>query len=282
MFTTGSKYLYGSAALALVGAFFLALATSGHQIGMSSLTGAISAGYKGPVGDHFGYIVLVGYAGLAIIVGSVLNAVRDGDPESGAQFQGLETAAPVMPVRGSSHWPLVAAFGSAIAVLGLVYSAPLFILGVVVVGIAAIEWTIHSWADHATGDPAANRKARNRMVNPIEIPLFAIVGIALFVFALSRVLLALDKNLGAAVFGIVPAIAFVVAIILNARPKASRNLIAGLVVVGALIVLGGGVAGLVHGPKDVEHREAPVHLYKIKGQSMPAPIDARTAGEESR
>lgn len=282
MFTNGSKYLYGSAALALVGAFFLALATAGHKIGMASLTGAASLGYKGPVGDHYGYTILVAYAGLAIFVGSVLNAVRDGDPESGAQIQGLDAAVPVMPVRGTSYWPAVAAFGSGIAVLGLVYSAPLFILGLVVTGIAALEWTIHSWADHATGDPAANRKARNRMVNPIEIPLFAIIGIALFVFSLSRVLLALDKHLGAAVFGIVPAIAFVVAIALNARPKNSRNLIAVLAVVGAAIVLAAGIAGMVHGPKTVEHRKEAPHLYKIKGQSMPAPIDARTAGEASR
>ena len=132
MFTSGSKYLYGSAALALVGAFFLALATAGHKIGMSALTGALTGGYKGPVGDHFGYTVLVAYAGLALLLGAVLSAVRDGDPESGAQLQGLDAAVPVMPVRGSSHWPLVAAFGSAIAVLGLVYSSPLFILGVVV------------------------------------------------------------------------------------------------------------------------------------------------------
>ena len=282
MFTSGSKYLFGSAALALIGAFFLALSTAGHKIGMSSLTGALSAGYKGPVGDHFGYTLLVAYAGLALLLGAVLSAVRDGDPEAGAQIQGLESAAPVMPVRGSNHWPLVAAFGAAIALLGLVYSSPLFILGTVVIGIAGIEWTIHSWADHATGDPVANRKARNRMLNPIEIPLFAVLGIALFVFALSRALLALDKNLGAAVFGIVPLIAFVVAIILNARPKASRNVLAVLVVVGALIVLGGGIAGLVHGPKDVEHPKETPHIYKIKGRSMQAPFDARTTGEESR
>lgn len=282
MFTTGSKYLYGSAVLALIGAFFLAISTSGRSVGMSSLLGALTLGYKGAAGDHFGYTVLVAFAGLALFLGAILSAVRDGDPEAGAQLQGLESAAPVMPVRGSNHWPLVAAFGAAVALLGLVYSSPLFVLGAVMIGISALEWTIRSWADHATGDPAANRKARNRMVNPIEIPLFAIVGIALFVFALSRVILALDKSLGTAVFAIVPAIAFAVAIMLSARPKQSRNVIAVLMVVGALIVLGGGVAGLVHGPKDVEHRKETPHLYKIKGQSMQAPIDARSAGEESR
>ena len=221
MFTTGSKYLYGSAALALVGAFFLAhrhgRAQDRHVLAHRCPQRRLQGPGRRPLRLH---ACSSRYAGLALLLGAVLSAVRDGDPESGAQLQGLEAAAPVMPVRGSSHWPLVAAFGAAVAVLGLVYKlAALHPRRWSCTGIAAIEWTIHSWADHATGDPAANRKARNRMVNPIEIPLFAIVGIALFVFALSRVLLALDKDFGVAVFGIVPAIAFVVAIILNARPE---------------------------------------------------------------
>ena len=189
----------------------------------------------------------------------------------------------VQPVRGTNHWPLLAAFGSAVIVLGAVFDAQLFILGCIILGVAALEWTIHSWASHATGDPAANRKARNRMLNPIEIPLFAIVGIALFVLSLSRVLLALGKTPSAVIFGVVPLMAFLIAIGLNARPHHSRNVVAVLAVVGGLLILGGGIAGLVHGPKAVEHnkQEAP-HLYTVKGHSSALRLDLRTAGKESR
>ena len=167
--------------------------------------------------------------------------------------------------------------------LGAVFDAQLFILGCIILGVAALEWTIHSWASHATGDPAANRKARNRMLNPIEIPLFAIVGIGLFVLSLSRVLLALGKTPSAVIFGIVPLMAFLIAIGLNARPHHSRNVVAVLVVIGGLLILGGGIAGLVHGPKAVDHnkKEAP-HLYKVKGDSSALRLDLRTAGKESR
>jgi hypothetical protein len=283
MITTGSKYLYGSALLALVGAFFLAISTSGHAIGMSTLLGAISLGYKGPVGNHFAYAVLVAYAGMSLFVGGVLTAVRDGDPEAGAQIQGLAEPAAVLPVRGVNHWPLIAAFGVAVALLGVIFEPVLFILGAVLVTIAAFEWMIYSWAEDATGDATANRKVRNRLLNPIEIPLFAIMGIALFVFAFSRVLLALDKVPGAIIFGIVPLIAFVVVILLNSKPTQSKNVIAVLVVLGGILILASGVAGLVHGRQDVEHEQESPHEYTIKGQHSSAPrLDIRIAGEESR
>lgn len=271
MITAGSKYLYGSAVLALLGAFLLALATSGHSIGMSSLTGAVSFGYKGGVGAHFGYTLLVAYAGLALFLGGVLSVVRDADPEVGAALLGLDEPAPVMPPRGVSYWPIVAAFGAALTMVGLIFDSALFALGLVLVGIAAIEWTIGTWADQATGDHATNRHLRSRLLGPIEVPLAAILGIAVFVFALSRVLLAFPKVPGAVIFGVVPAVAFLVAILLNSKPQWTRGLITVVVVVGALVVLGGGIFGLVRGSEHIEKETPSQHLYKIKGVSS-APL----------
>ena len=271
MITAGSKYLYASAAFALLGAFFLALATSGHSIGMSSLTGAASAGYKGGIGAHFGYTMLVAYAGLALFLGGVLSVVRDADPEAGARLLGLDAPAPVMPPRGVSYSPIIAAFGAALVIVGLIFDSALFAFGLVVVGIAAIEWTISTWSAQATGDHATNRRIRSRLLGPIEVPLTAILGIAVFVFALSRVLLAFPKVPTVVIFGAVPAAAFVVAIILNSKPQLTRTLITAVVIVGALIVLGGGIFGLVRGSEHFEKDTPSEHLYKIKGASL-API----------
>lgn len=271
MIPSGSKYLYGSALLALIGAFFLALATAGHKIGMSSLTGAVTLGYKGPVGDHFGYTVLVAYAGAAFFVGAILTASRDGDPEAGAQLIGLEQPAQVIAPRGASYWPVLASFGVGVTVLGVVFDSYLFVFGSAIVGISALEWTIHAWADGASGDPLVNRKARNRLLNPIEIPLMAIVGIGLFIVAVSRVLLAVDKTAGVIIFGLVPTVVFVVAIILNSRPKAAKNVVASLAVFGAAVILIGGIIGGIHGARTPEEKKPDVHKYKLKGQSM-APL----------
>ncbi len=277
--------MFGSAVLALLGAFFVAIATVGQNIGMDELVGPISVGYKGPVGDHFAYAVLLAYAAAAILIGSVLSLTRDGDPEEGAAVQGLAAPAAVLPPRGTNHWPIVGAFGAAMVVLGLTYSPALFILGLVTAGISAIQWTVYAWSDHATADPFANRKVRHELTYPLDFPLFAILSIALFVFAVSRVLLAFPHGVDTAVFGAIPAVAFVVAIILSFRPKLSRNLIAVLAVVGVAIILALGIWGMVKGPKHVEKDENTPHPYQLEMPShgaAGAPIAVQIADKELR
>ena len=285
MLTTGSKFMFGSAVLALLGAFFVAIATVGQSIGMNELVGPISVGYKGPVGNHFAYAILLAYAASAILIGSVLSLTRDGDPEEGARFQGLSAPAAVLPPRGTNHWPIVGAFGAGMVVLGLTYSPALFILGLATAAISAIQWTVYAWSDHATADPFANRKVRHELTYPLDFPLFAILSIALFVFAVSRVLLAFPHGVDTAVFGAIPAVAFVVAIILSFRPKLSRNLIAVLAVVGVAIILALGIWGMVKGPKHVDKDENTPHLYQLEKPfegAAGAPITVQIAEKEIR
>jgi hypothetical protein len=284
MLTTGSKFMFGSAVLALVGAFFVAIATVGQNIGMDELTGPITIGYKGAVGNHFAYAVLLAYAAVAILIGAVLSVTRDGDPDVGARYQGLSAPVAVLPPRGTNHWTLVGAFGAGMVVLGLAYNPALFVLGLVTAGISAMQWAIYAWSDHATADPFANRRVRHELTYPLDFPLFAILSIALFVFAVSRVLLAFPHGVDTAVFGAIPAVAFVVAIILSQRPKVSHNLIAALTVVGAAIVLTLGIWGMVQGPKHVEKDENTPHLYDIRGAShgaAGAPISVQVTGKEN-
>ncbi len=282
MLTTGSKLMFGSAALALVGAFFVAIATAGQSIGMDELVGPISIGYKGPVGSHFAYAILLAYAGAALLLGSVFSITRDGDPEVGARHQGLEGPVAVLPPRGTNHWPLIGAFGAGLVTLGLASTQELVILGLVIVGVATIQWSIYAWSDHATADPFANRKVRHELAYPLDFPMFALVSIALFVFAMSRPLLAFPHGVDTAVFGAIPAVAFFVAIWLSFREKITGNMVAGLAVAGAAIVLGLGVWGLMAGPKEIHEDHSPP-LYQIKGVSegaAGAPDTVQITGKE--
>jgi hypothetical protein len=268
MFSTGSKFFYGAAVAAFVAAFFFAIATADHAVGMASFTGALTLGYKGRVGDHVGYGILVAAGGVALFLGGVASAIRDGDPEAIAQVAGLDEAPPVQVPSGTSYWPLLAAFGAAITLLGVVVKSPFFILGLVILGLVAVEWTVRVWSDQATGDAVANRAARNRMLNPIEIPVIALIGIALFVLSISRILLALPEGGSYFVFGGVPLMLFAIAILLNARPQAGRSVVTTLLVLGAAIIIGGGIAGLVHGRRHIEPKDKGQHLYHLKGQSI--------------
>jgi hypothetical protein len=252
VFTTGSKFFFGLSAAAFVGAVFYGLASNGGEIGMDALLGAVSLGYKGGVGDAFGYSTLVALSGAALFLGCVTVSFRDADAEAQASLLGLE-AAPAAPApQGPNYWPIIGAFGAGTVAVGVVIGSQMVFLGIGMLAVATFEWAIRAWSDRATGDPAVNRALRNRLMYPVEIPVLAVVGIAVFVLSISRVLIALPTGGAYVVFGGVPALILLIGWLLTSRPTINRNLLASLLLVGGIAVLAGGVIGASVGPRDIE------------------------------
>jgi hypothetical protein len=246
MFTTGTKWFFGVTGFALAAAMVYGLSSGGGLIGVAGL------GLKGGAGELAGLTVLVSLAAATTLIGGVVLAFRDADAEVIAERLGTDAVPVASPPAGTSYWPVVAAFGAALVVLGLVVGAGLVAVGGFVIGAAVVEWMVQAWADRATGDPEANRQIRNRIMYPLEIPIAGAVAIGAVVFLLSRVLLALPQagsNVVAVVIAItVLAVGFVVA----ARPKITRGLITALLVVGALAVLVAGVVAAAEGEREFE------------------------------
>ena len=254
MFTTGSKWFFGVAGAALVAALVYGGATNPNDVGMDTFMGVLTLGYKGGVGDHMGYAILMAIAGAAVFLGAAIAAFRDADVEAEAALLGVApTAVPevIAPAAGS-YWPVIGAFGAGALVVGLVTSAALVGLGIVVIVAVAFEWAISAWSDRATVDAGVNQAARRRVMLPFEVPVLGALGIAIFVLAISRVLLTVPKLAVYLIFGGVATAVLVVAFILSARPKINPSVVAGLCVVGAVAVLAGGVVSAIVGPRDIE------------------------------
>src|SRR5262245_62189741 len=98
MITTGSKWYFGFGFLALVFAAAYGWTTGGNGLGPLSL------GYKGGVGDHFGYGILVAAAAVSFVLGVVVTAARDAEAEAAAQVAGTDSVPSVIP-PGTSSWP---------------------------------------------------------------------------------------------------------------------------------------------------------------------------------
>lgn len=256
MFKTGSKFLYGVAAFGFLAAIAYAIATSTGTLdgddAIDKVLGPITLGYKGGVGDHIGFTILVTLSAVSFALAVFLSALRDADAEAEAQVVGLETVPDAPTPSRANYWPVVAAFSAASVVLGLAVDSSLFVIGCVGLTIAGAEWAISAWADRITGDPAVNTSIRNRMMHPIEIPVASVLGIGVFVIAISRILLALPKNGSYLIFGIVPAIIFGVGILIVTKPKLSRSVIAGMLLFGGFAVLAGGVAAAIAGEREHE------------------------------
>jgi hypothetical protein len=243
MITTGTKWFFGLGIVTLALAALYGWSTGGDGLG------PVTAGYKGGVGDHLGYGILLAAAVLSTLQGVVLAAWRDADPQAQAQLVNSGSVPATRPAA-VSYWPAIAAFGAALVVVGLVSEPLLFIFGLIVLGIVLVEWTVQTWADHATGDPATNRRIRNRLMNPIEFPVAGVLIAAVLVISFSRVFLSASKDgavIGAAVLA---TLVLFGGWLLTARPRLSSNVVVGVLLVAAVAVIGLGVAAGANGQRE--------------------------------
>lgn len=272
MFKTGSKFLFALAAFGFVAAIAWAAGTGDHLIGMDTLMGPLTLGYKGYVGEHTGYAVLIGASAAALFLGIFLSALRDTDPEALAQVAGVETVPEAVAPATVNYWPVVGAFSLGAVALGLAIGPAMFVIGFVGLTITTVEWAVRAWSDRATGDAEVNRTIRNRFMYPVEIPGLAVLGIGGFVLAISRILLALPKVGSYLLFGLVPVLVLVVGAVIVSKPKISQSVIAGLVLVGGVALLAGGVVAAVVGERSHGGEEHEEEGHSEEGLApMPAP-----------
>ncbi|CAN5650666.1 hypothetical protein BH20ACT2_BH20ACT2_02880 [soil metagenome] len=279
MFTTGSRFFFG---LAIVG--FLAAASyglvTGDGFGMDALLGVTTLGYKGHVGEHVGYSTLMGLGAASAFMGCVTAAFRDADANAQAEFSGADRVPAATAPDSSNHWPIVGAFAVTTTAVGLVVSPVLFVVGLVALGIVTLEWMVQAWAERATGDPEVNRTIRNRVMNPVEIPAVALIGIAAVVLLVSRVLLALPKAGSTVIAMAVPAIVLGVGALIATRPKLGSSVVAALCLLGGVGLLTGGVVSAVVGEREFHEHEEEEPAAEAEGGATADDADAPGDGAE--
>lgn len=248
MFTTGFKFFFGIGVALSTAAVLYGYTTGGNHMG------PLSMGWKGGVGDHVGYTLLLSLGFMALILGLVLVTFRDADPAAQAHYMGVDEIAPTTPVTGS-FWPVVGAFGVGAMAVGLVVHTVVFVVGLIACSLVAIEWTMDAWADRATGDPAANRVLRNRVMAPIEIPALGAIIVAVGVLSMSRILLSVSANGAVAVAGVTAVLIVGIGSLFAAKPRINKNIISGLVLTLGVVVIAGGIAAGVTGEREFERHE---------------------------
>ncbi len=271
MFAWGSKYFFALSITALLGAMIYGIASGGDIVGV------ISSGYKGGVGDHFGYALLLGAGLLSACLGLLNVLVREADIDPDNE---TSTALTIAPPRDPSFWGVLGAFGVACMALGLSISSAFLYLGIAVIAVVALEWLVLAWSDRATGDADSNRIIRNRLLGPFEVPMFSMLAIAAGVVGASRVLLAVSHTAATVIASVFAALIFFAAVFM-AKSNASRSVVAGFVSIMAIAVLGGGIAGAVAG--EYEHHDSDHHedgSHEEDGHAESGDKEAESSTEE--
>jgi hypothetical protein len=229
MITTGAKLYFGLAAVAAVALGVLGWATRWQ---MQATLGAASA--------------LIAFA----FLGGLMLFTRD------PVLVPAEDQQATAPAPRHAGWAVAAGFGAAVAGVGWAVDTRLFIGGLVVVGLSILEWVVQSWADRASADPVYNDSLRGRLMHPLEFPVAGLLGGGLIVFGFSRVMVAISKDAAIVAFAVIGIIVMAIAIVIATRPSATRSVVGGVLGVSALVVLGGGIAGISQGERTFHEHES--------------------------
>lgn len=245
MLTWGSKYLLALSGAALIGAIVYGLVSGGDLIGV------LSVGYKGGVGAHLGYTLLLFTSVVTAGLAFVNVATRDGDAELMAEKAGVSSV-PALPTLSSVYWAPISAFGVACLIIGLAMSKAFLVLGILVLVVMTVEWIITAWSDRASGDPEVNAVIRGRVLGPIEVPMLGLMIFGVIALAGSRVFLTVPALWAVIIGSVATVMVFGFAVLMSKRDL-PRSLVSGVLVLGALAILGGGIFSAERGIRDFHH-----------------------------
>ena len=223
MFTPGSKYLIAITGLSAVSFALYMLLVHPSALGAVALIGLVAA--------------------TSLITGVAL-FTRDGHTPDG------QTSAATVDTPTPSMWPLVGAAGFALLLVGTITTPIVFIFGIVAILAALVEWTVQAWSERGSSDIAYNSSIRQRLLNPIEYPLLAAIGIAVIIFSFSRVMLAINKDAGALTFILAASAISLVGLLISVRPQLKKSIVLTIAVVAAVGLVGAGIASMGVGMRD--------------------------------
>lgn len=266
MLTRGAKLFFGLAAASFLGAILYGVITNGLGNGgvvevitgkgaVNALIGPITFGYKGGVGEHVGYTLLMAFAISSVGMAIASLSFRDGDPEALAELANSDAVPPVSEPNDLSQWPIVTAFSLTLMTLGLAVGPVMFAIGGGALAISAFEWAIKAWSERATGDPEVNRVIRNRLMLPLELPVAGLALGAIVVYCFSRILLSASKDGALIIAIIIGLVIFTMAVVIGTRPQIRRAVVVAAVVFGAIAVVAIGLVGAIRGEHPAEHEE---------------------------
>lgn len=232
MFPLGTRFLIGGAVLATIGAIVYGV-TQGGSLGTTGLIFAAA-----------------GLAGLAAV------DIWAHDSDVSAMDESARTLAPAAaPPPTQSMWPLVAAIGGVLLVVGIVTYPVVFIFGVIALIAAAAEWMVQAWSERASADAGYNADVRTRMAHPMEFPVLGAIAFGIIVYSFSRIMLFLSKAGGVAAFAIIAAVILAAGFIIAFRPSLRAGAIGTVAAIGLLGLVTGGAVAASEGERELHPHE---------------------------
>ena len=234
-------------------------------LGLAVALGLAAAAYSAVTGDRVGGIVLAAGAAAAIFVGAMLTGrvvPAGADVTVPAPNRDSQPLAPTI-------WPMLAAAAVVLFVVGITIDVQTLFLGLVAVAVAGAGWFWQAFRERRPQSDPAAVYAGERILEPTGLPLLALVGIAVVVVSMSRILLAVSKDASVAVAIAAAAGVFVVAMVISSRRAVSGRALGWLLALAAVLLGAGAVVAASNGERTItpEHGN-PVATETAKGTAF--------------
>jgi Cytochrome c oxidase subunit IV len=255
MFTTGSKLFLGATVLSFAGTLVYGASHDGGPLGTLSL-----------------FTVTMVFAFLT----GINFWVRDGNV-SAMDTASIESSPAAHSGPTRSLWPMIAAAGVALVPVGLIVGKAIVWVAVILVLIATVEWMVQSFSEGASGDADYNRGIRRRILHPMELPILGAVGLGLIIFSFSRIMLRVPSSAGPIIFGGIGGGVLLFGSLIATKRTVARSLVVALCTIGAVGLVGAGVASAIAGGRHIAKHELPSFEEGTCGADTSGESDANSS-----
>ena len=212
-------------------------------------------------------LAVIGLLSAAVAFGLIAGInVYVRDANAPAMEPGIEHTCGSQAALGATGWPAIAAVGVAGLAVGAVSKPVVFLVSLVVLLAAIVEWMVQAWSERASDDTGYNAAIRGRLLHPLEFPVLATLGLGALIYGFSRIMLSASKDAGRWIFIAVGALFLAGAVVVAIYRGAAKRTIAGVSALAAFAVVGVGVASAVQGQREIEAHPAPSCLSTEEGE----------------
>ena len=235
---------------------------------LSGAAVALAIGYGLAVDERSGVALFLFLALAAAVAGVVSVAAPDIAPAVPADAPPPERRAttPGAAPRGSA-WPLAAAAALALLATGAAVHLAVVVAGVLAVLAATAGWFARVWHDHPSWTPRVRERVSSRLLVPVGLPVATFVLVAIIAVSMSRILLAVSKDV-AVLVALVVAVAILATFAwVAARPRLASSALLGLTALAAVSTVGAGIAGALAGEREFHPHEHEENQFRISAKN---------------
>ncbi|HSH62296.1 MAG TPA: cupredoxin domain-containing protein, partial [Acidimicrobiales bacterium] len=152
----------------------------------------------------------------------------------------------------------------------------LVLAGLLLLLVVTAGWFAKAWSEHPSWTRPVRQRVSSRLLAPIGLPVGGFLLAAVIAVSMSRILLAVSKNVATVVAMVVAVVIFAACYWVASRPRMGSSVIVALSVLAGASMVGAGIAGAVGGERKFEQHHEEEHPLTVSAKETKFNTDTIT------